>query len=250
MKNEIADAIHTGFLKALDWVYPPVCAGCQTPGFHLCPNCEAQIHFITGNRCLVCGGAVSRQKLVCRHCRENPPPYTAMRNLAIYEGVIRECVHAIKYENNQSLVILFTKWLTAVVEKEGWEVEMVLAVPLSAQRQRERGYNQAARIAKPLARHLGVRYNPFGLKRIRNTVSQVGLSGDVRRQNVAGAFEALPEMVGGKKILLVDDVMTTGSTLEACSKALRESGADAIYCLTIARFAIHHPGSFSARNQV
>jgi len=122
---------------------------------------------------------------------------------------------------------------------------VVTAVPLSPQRQKERGYNQAERVARPLAMRLGVRYNPFVMKRIRDTVSQVGLSGEARRRNVAGAFESVPELVAGKKVLLFDDVMTTGSTLAACSSALNESGAQAVYCLTIGRFVWRDSISFS-----
>lgn len=162
-----------------------------------------------------------------------------MRNLATYGGVMRDCIHALKYDSNQGMGEFFTDWLAALVVEAGWRVDLVMPVPLSAQRVNERGYNQAACLAKPLAARLGFRYHPFGIARIRDTRSQVGLSGAARRRNVAGAFTAVPEIVAGKKVLVIDDVMTTGSTMEACAIALREAGAEAVFCLTLGRHAPH-----------
>jgi ComF family protein len=179
-----------------------------------------------------------------------PPAYTAMRNLATYEGVVRECIHALKYENNQGLGEFFVGWLAKIVLEEGWLIDVVIPVPLSSNRMRERGYNQSALIARPMAARLGVRHNPFGLHRIRDTHSQVGLSGEERHQNVLGAFEAVPAIVDGMKVLLIDDVMTTGATMSACANSLNLAGAKAVYCLTIARFAVHNHGKSIESHQV
>jgi ComF family protein len=173
----------------------------------------------------------------CESCQLKPPPYTAMRSLAVYAGVIRDCIHALKYDNNRGLGEFCSGWLAALVKEEGWPPNLVVPVPLSAQRRVERGYNQAACIAKPLAAVLGLRYHPFGIERTRDTPSQVGLSGEARRQNVMGAFKALPEVVAGQRVLIIDDVRTTGSTLEACALALRDAGAREIFGLTLGRFA-------------
>jgi ComF family protein len=162
-----------------------------------------------------------------------------MRNLATYEGVLRDCVHALKYEHNQGLGEFFCQPLADIVWEAGWEVDLIMPVPLSTRRVAERGYNQAACLAKPLAARLGVRYHPFGIERTRDTPSQVGLSGEARRRNVAGAFRALPEVVAGKKVLILDDVMTTGSTMVACAQALLDAGSTAVYCLTLGRFIMH-----------
>jgi ComF family protein len=156
--------------------------------------------------------------------------------LADYEGVIRECIHALKYEKRLGFGWFFSKPLSEIVIKEGWQPDLISPVPLSQERMRERGYNQAAQIAKPLAACLGVQYNPYGLVRIRDTKSQVGLSAGERRINVAGAFEAKTELVFGKKVLIIDDVMTTGATLGACADALRLAGSNEVYCLVLAGF--------------
>jgi ComF family protein len=170
--------------------------------------------------------------------------------LSDYEGVIRECIHAIKYQKNQSLGLLFADMLADLVKKEGWEIDLISPVPLSQQRKAERGYNQAAHLAKPLAAKLGVTYHPYGLRRVRNTRSQVGLSADERHVNVKGAFEAIPEIVNGKRVLVVDDVMTTGSTLSACADALSKAGSLSIFCLALAGYPNKSKVVATANHQV
>jgi len=246
----MAALINRGFWSSLDWIYPPDCASCGEPGYRLCAACVEKIKLITGNRCESCGEPLKRGQARCRPCQVNPPPYTGMRNLAVYEGVIRDCVHALKYDHNQALGEFFSERLADLVREVGWQPDLVMPVPLSDQRVAERGYNQAACLAKPLAARLGVRYHPFGIERIRDTPSQVGLSGEARRRNVAGAFKAVPKIVVGKTVLVVDDVMTTGSTLETCARALKAAGSGFVYCLTLGRFALRRGMPYPTRHQV
>lgn len=227
--------LYRGFWRALDWIYPPVCAGCGEPGYRLCINCLKGIKFVEGNVCELCGLPLSTDAKLCRECKQDPPPYTAMRSLAHYEGVMRECVHALKYDNNQSLGDFFAERLAQIALQLNWQTEVVVPVPLSPARYAERGYNQSALLAKPVAFKLGARYNPFGLERVRNTRSQVEFTADQRRENVRGAFKAFPEIVENKRILLIDDVTTTGSTIRESTIALNAGGAAAVYCLTLAR---------------
>ncbi len=238
MKIRLGELINSGLWRSLDWIYPPDCASCGEPGYRLCPECQAKIRFIRGKRCALCGEPTRGAAERCKPCQVSLPPYTAMRNLAYYEGVIRDCVHALKYQHNQGLGEYFSGMLASLVREAGWAPDLVMPVPLSAQRMAQRGFNQAACLARPLAAHLGVRYHPYGIMRTRDTPSQVGLSGEARRRNVAGAFTASTEVVAGRKVLIVDDVMTTGSTMETSAGALREAGADAVYCLTLGRFAL------------
>jgi ComF family protein len=225
------------FWSTLDWVYPPVCAACGVPGYPLCKNCENEIQFINGKLCSICGGAIRQNGVRCEECEKNPPAFDSARSLAFYGGVIRECIHSLKYGNNRTLGKYFAELLKPIVDREGWIIDAVIPVPLSQERLKERGYNQTAAIAHPLGLFMERSYQPYGLKQVRDTRSQVGLSAGERRLNVIDAFEAVPELVFQKNILLIDDVMTTGATLEACAAALKEAGCGSIYCLTIARFS-------------
>ena len=235
LNNRIAQTLYRGFWSALDWMYPPTCVGCGKQGYRLCVNCQKEINFISGQVCEICGFPQQDSRNLCAACRAERPTFTAMRFLARYEGVVRECIHALKYHQNLALGDFFAQKLADVVRRADWELDLVVPVPLSPIRQVERGYNQAALLARPVALNLDMTYTPFGLKRIRNTQSQVDLNADQRRQNVRGAFQAVPEIVRGKRVCLVDDVTTTGSTLRECTLALLKGGASAVYCLTLAR---------------
>jgi len=116
-----------------------------------------------------------------------------------------------------------------------WKVDLVVPVPISLSRRSERGYNQAALLARPITLCFGLEYRPQALEKSRETRSQVGLSLEERQTNVHGAFFAEHRIVEGKNILVVDDVTTSGATLNACAQALRLAGAKEVYCLTLAR---------------
>lgn len=231
----ITQVLYRGFWTALDWMYPPTCVGCGEPGYRLCFNCQQEINNIKGKLCQRCGVPLTTSHDLCADCRSERPPFEAMRNLAQYEGVVRECIHSLKYDHNQALGEFFAEDLAALVVQEGWDPDLVVPVPLSPARQKERGYNQSALLARPIGLILGKPFTPFGLKRIRNTRSQVELTAPERKVNVQGAFEAESGIIGGKRILLVDDVTTTGSTLRECAKALKKGDASEVYCLTLAR---------------
>jgi ComF family protein len=235
LSNQITTKIFKGFWTVLDWIYPPVCAVCKLPGYPLCSDCQKKIQFIHGKICRICGALLNSSFDICHNCQTKRPAFESMRNLAVFGGVIRECIHALKYENNRSLGKYFSDLLLPIVKRENWQIDCVLPVPLSKARLKARGYNQAAVIACPLALLLEKPYVSCAVSRVRDTKSQIGLSASERRLNVIGAFEALPDLVCGKNLLLVDDVMTTGSTMESCAKALKEAGAKTVNCVTIAR---------------
>jgi ComF family protein len=130
--------------------------------------------------------------------------------------------------------------MSAFISSLGWQVDTVVAVPLGRKRMQERGYNQVALVARPLAALSGYDYYPGALVRVRDTRSQVGLNPRERRENVRDAFASNPRLVSDRIILLMDDVATTGATLAACSRALLASGAKSVYALTIARALPRH----------
>lgn len=235
--HRIKAKLFTGLWTALDWVYPPQCAVCGMPGYPLCLDCKNEINYITGKICPICGASIRQSALRCDDCMKRLPAFDAVRSLAFYGGVIRECIHSLKYENNRSLGKYFAQLLCPIISQEAWLINAVIPVPLSKERLKERGYNQAAAIAHPLALFLELPFQPYGLEQVRDTRSQVGLSAEERRMNVIGAFKAIPELVHHKNILLIDDVMTTGATLESCAQVLKEAGSEKVYCLTVARFS-------------
>lgn len=240
-KPPLKSLLYRRFWSALDWVYPPICAGCGSPGYRLCRDCIRKIQLLSGAVCQICGEPIRNDQAICAACRETPPPFDASRSAAVYQDVVRKSIHALKYHRNLGLGDLYAPLLSHVVRQNEWVLDLILSVPLSPSRERERGYNQSALLARPLALDLDVPYHPFGLNRIRDTQSQVSLSGIERRQNVAGAFSAERAIVTEKRVLVIDDVTTTGATLRACAAALRSADARAIFCLTLARPVLDEP---------
>ena len=203
--------------------------------------CMQNVALILPPLCNRCGRkmATGNQALYCRECYNRRPAFDALRSWAMFEGVTRNALHRLKYESDVALGEVLSRPLTQLVQESNWQVDLVTPVPIGKQRSHERGYNQAAMLAKPMALSLGLKYAPQSLMRVRETVSQVGLSHKERQHNVAGAFAAQRNMVEDKSVLVVDDVTTSGATLNACSQAILDEGARTVFCLTLAR-AAHH----------
>lgn len=225
---------------SLDWLFPPYCGGCGKRGERWCVACMQKVALILPPLCKRCGKKMAGgyQALYCRDCYNHRPSYYALRSWASFEGVTRNALHRLKYNRDIALGEVLCRPLTQLMQEVHWQVDLVVPVPIGRQRGQERGYNQAALLAKPLALSLGLRYAPHGLTRVRETISQVGLSRQDRQQNVKGAFAAQQRIVEGKSVLVVDDVTTTGATLDACSQAILDGGAHTVFCLTLAR-AVH-----------
>ncbi len=223
------------FWRGLDLLFPPVCGGCGQPGARWCARCDAKAKRLAPPWCPSCG-MPSPGGEICSRCREHPPALQAFRSWAFFDGPVRNALHRIKYRRDIALADALTLQMLKTYRAHlAWQVDAVLPVPLSRQRLQERGYNQAALFALPLALALGTSYRPAALRRVRHTRSQVELSWEQRQENVAGAFIAAPDDVSGKTILLVDDVITTGATLNACASALRSAGARTVYAFSVAR---------------
>jgi ComF family protein len=153
----------------------------------------------------------------------------------VFAGSLRKALHRLKYSRDVSLGEVLARPLISFLSETGWEIHLVTPVPLSPERLAERGYNQAALLARPVALALGMEYTPSALKKVRETPSQVGLTYDQRRENVEGAFVASSSLVKDKNVLVVDDVTTSGATLDSCAWALLSGGAKQVFGLTLAR---------------
>ena len=220
--------------NAIDWVFPPHCLGCGLEGEIICPECYATIKRVPTNTCRYCNAYVSTNGQ-CPICKNHKPAYTQFRAFAFYNGVIREAIHHLKYQNDVGIARLLAGYLLKVIQAENWEFDLVVPVPLSNSRKEQRGYNQAERLAQPVALELAKPLSTDALVRIKEHASQVDLDIQSRRENVRGVFEANPAIVKGKRILLIDDVFTTGATLESASKALKDAKSGLVYAVTVGK---------------
>ncbi len=229
----------------LDLAFPRACASCgQPPGLdagHLCWDCVAGLPLIAPPFCSVCGDpaeGVTEAEFVCGWCRDKTPPFERARSAVRYHGAIRDLLHAFKYQGAIHLAPDLGELLEGCVRAHYSDelLDAVCFVPLYPARERERGYNQSRLLAADLARRRGLPLMPRLLSRIRPTATQTRLSAPARAENVRGAFAvADPGWVRGRRLLLVDDVMTTGSTVGECARALRAAGAWRVFVATVAR---------------
>lgn len=163
-----------------------------------------------------------------------------MRSWAVFDSPVQNALHTLKYRRNIGLGESLAVGMAEFFRSLRWPVDIFIPVPLGKNRLKERGYNQVALVARPLAYEVGLQYSPRALWKARETRSQVGLTISQRRENVQNAYRADPMVVKGKSIILMDDVATTGSTILACTDALLSAGARVVYAITIARALSHH----------
>ena len=220
--------------STLDLLFPPMCGGCGGGGVQWCDACQEKVEVISPPICEICGGNNLTQGL-CLDCHRRPLSTIAIRSWAFFNGPLRNAIHKLKYERDISLGIVMARPITDLFSTLSWEIDIISPVPLGVARMKERGYNQSVLLARPLAMSTGINYRPQALIRARETISQVGLTVKQRRENVKNAFRCSRREVEGKSVLLIDDVMSSGATLESCTAALTQSGVRCVYALTLAR---------------
>ncbi len=214
-------------------LFPPTCGGCGKSGSRWCAECQKRVQVLSGTMCDICG-LPRETNGVCDSCRVERPHFHALRAWAVFEDPVRKALHKLKYRRDVALGDALAAQMARHVRELNWGIDMVVPIPLGRQRHKERGYNQVAMIAKPLALALDVEFAPKVLARCKETRSQVGLSKQERRENVDGAFQS-GAGVSGRTILIMDDVATTGSTLSSSAEALFAAGAKDVYAFTVAR---------------
>jgi ComF family protein len=199
--------------------------------------------------CEVCGRPLAafagkeEETLLCPACRDKTYAFDRARSLAVYEGALVQAILLLKFEQIEPLGSWFAERLAELVNGEGSKlsVDVVVPVPLHRERERERGYNQAALLSRPLARRLRLPHKAVLLMRTRARPDKRILTLEERWESVRGAFATRPgSQVDNLRVLLVDDVLTTGATLDACARALCEAGAKSVIGLTVAR-AVRNP---------
>ena len=209
----------------LDVVFPPRCIRCNAPGALLCAACLSTARTPQAPLCQRCGRSLSTTQGDCPICAAGygPQALTSLRAAARHEGAVRDGALALKYRGQRRLANPLSALLAEAVRAGGTLPDVIVPVPLHSHRRRQRGCNQAELLARSLARRLGVPCETKALVRRRATPPQVGLSSAERRTNVAGAFalsEPAARRLAGRRVLIVDDVTTTGSTLDAAASAL------------------------------
>lgn len=220
-------------------LFPPVCLACNAridqASKIICGDCQNRLIPIKKDYCPRCGGPL--RDYHCPACAEQRFAFDFARAAFVYESPVRELVHAFKYSSLRSPGAFFTPAMLRIpaASRLAGHFDIVMAVPLHPVRQRERGYNQSELIARQLARELGIEYrNP--VRRICNTTSQTNLSREARLKNLDAAFALRRKaMVSGRRVLLVDDVFTTGTTVNEIAKLLKKAGAAKVAVLTASR---------------
>jgi ComF family protein len=208
--------------------------GCGARGAEVCTACIIEIRSL-GPVCPHCSRP-SREGRICRQCAGRVTPLRAILAGYPFEGALRAAILALKYRGRTRLLPLLSAALATPLAARPLEIDLIVPVPLSPGRARARGFNQAELIARPLAAANSWPLDAGALVRSRETAQQTRLPARERRANVAGAFAVPdPATVRDRRILLIDDVCTTGATLEACAGPLLEAGAAGVWALVVAR---------------
>ncbi|HEX5479033.1 MAG TPA: ComF family protein [Dehalococcoidia bacterium] len=214
-------------------LFPAQCALCGRMGDMLCAACADALPRAVHPRCHRCW-LPQRYAKLCRHCAEHAPAFSELRAAYVMEDGARRLAHELKYEGMTALAEPMARRMLG--ELAPGDADLVVPVPLHRSRERARGYNQAAMLARQVARVTGIDADERAARRVRDTAPLVKTMHRAERLAImAGAFEARRERVEGRRILLVDDVATTGATLDSCARALRAAGARDVRALTWAR---------------
>ena len=252
--HSLTRLFHNGLIKIqrlaswiLDVLYPQDCVFCRAPSGgagYICQPCLEKLSFHRNTACTICGAESAQpeaEAFICWDCMTHRPAFERVFIVARYEGAIRDLIHLFKYQRGVWLLQDLARFMAAVywvrIQPLNLPIDLIVPVPMERRKLKTRGYNQAALLAQALRRAIGIPYQSKWLIRVKTDVSsQTHLHRSARLANAEAAYRpTYKQGLTGKTILLVDDVMTTGATCNACAKHLRDSGAKAVYVLALAR---------------
>lgn len=221
--------------SALDVLFPPQCTGCGRYGSFLCPACESGLPHLSHPYCQVCAQPVPTGRPgLCGLCASRPLAVDGIRAPFLMEGTMREAIHSLKYRNLKAVAPILGQLLARYMESITVPGDVLVPVPLHRRRLRDRGYNQSGLLAKEVGKRMCLPVMEGLMIRTRNTPPQVSLSLEERMRNVEGSFACVGN-AQGQRLIVVDDVVTTGSTVSACAAVLRAGGAESVWGLALAR---------------
>ena len=219
----------------VDSFFPRRCVGCGRLRGFFCPECLGKLPRLSPPLCPNCGRPQA-SGIVCPDCRQRQTEIDGIRSLFRFDEIIRKAIHQLKYRNLKALSPCLAELLADYLRSNPLPGEALVCVPLHQRRLRERGYNQSGLLARELGRRIGMPVIDNCLIRVKQAQPQVrAVDVEERRRNVADAFVCRDERVSGRQIILVDDVCTSGATLESCAVALKNKGATSVWGLTLAR---------------
>jgi competence protein ComFC len=220
---------------ALNLLFPQFCVGCGKEGAFLCDDCLQLLPRIEPPICPRCGRPQPDGGF-CQNCYDWRADIDGIRAPFRFEGVIRTAVHQLKYHNLRAIASSLAQLINGYLESNHLDGEVLIPVPLHRKRLRERGYNQSALLANELGRLMSLPIDEASLVREKYLLPQARTASvDERRANVAGAFSCWGDKLQGKKVLLIDDVATSGATMNACATVLKSAGATNVWGLALAR---------------
>lgn len=220
----------------VDLLYPPRCLYCGRLGSYFCRTCRAQAQSLGENICIRCGQPTT-ERCICNHCRHSPPdPLRGIRGAVFYGSPVSFALYGLKYRGLKQLVAPLATYLLSYLDTHPLSFDILVPVPLHAERLALRGFNQSTLLALELERHRHIPVRDDLIYRTRHTPPQVHLNRRQRLTNMQHAFAPGQRgVLSGERVLLIDDVCTTGATLRASAQALQEAGAGEIWALTVAR---------------
>ena len=240
IKTKIVDFFKRG-IKAFDKALYPMDCTCDVCGeelvadtrYRLCSDCIAKLPFANGHRCLCCGVPLADESDYCNRCQYERGAFVKNRSPLVYEGETRKIIYSLKFGKKKYLAQTLGALMADEFLKDNMEADIIVYVPMTEAEEKKRGFNQSELLAEEVGKRLNIAVLP-ALVKIKETKAQKELGGQERAQNLEGAFACVFEQVNNRKILLIDDIFTTGATANECAKVLLKAKAREVIVLTAA----------------